>query len=124
MQKLCAVVKQILDEDDKVKEGEKAYLIAYFPRTKEEMVAIITDNNTNGVTDFKEVVPNQVYTNELSKQNGERWKLTFIYHEMAERDCFSENLKNYKAAIQKQAELVVGAPIEFDELNFTSKNYF
>ena len=125
MQKICAVVKQRIDNaTGNVVAGEKAYLVAYFPRTKEQMVAIITDNNTNGVTEFTEVVKDHIYTCEMSKQNDERWKLTFIYNEMADRDCFSQNLKDYKAAIQKQAELAVGALVEFDEINWVDKTYF
>lgn len=124
MQKLCAVVKQVCDKNGVVAEGKKGYLVAYFPRTKEQMVAIITDNNTIGLTEFTEVVKNNVYTSVMSKQDGTFWKLTFFYHELFNRDCFSQNLKDYKAAIQKEAELITGVPIEFDEINWVDKTYF
>ena len=123
MDKYCSVIKQRI-VDGAVVKGEKAYLVAYFPRTKEQMRAIITANDCIGMTDFEEVVEGQVWTCTMTKQNEEQWKLTFIYHDLKVFDCWAQYVKDIKACIEKQALKVVGAPIEFDEINWVDKPYF
>lgn len=124
--KICSVIKQRLDGQGNLIEGEKAYLVAYFPRTKDEMIAAITANNTIGISNVTEVQEGKVWTAKMTKLNEELWKLTFIYHELMEREVFNENLKQYKGAIMKEAQLILGKDtlIEYDEINWIDKPFF
>lgn len=119
--KICSVLKQ--KYVDGAPKG-KNFLVAYFPRTRDEVIAMIMRDNKTSVSNVTEVTKDKVYTADMTKENGEKWKLTFIYHDILELEVWNETLKKVKGAIQKEAELVVNAPIEFDEINWVDKLYF
>ena len=118
---ICSVLKQ------KYVDGAPAgknFLVAYFPRTKDEVIAMIMRDNKTAVSNVVAVKDNEVWTADMTKENGEKWKLTFIYHDLKELEAFSEIKKQIKGQIMKQAALVVNSPVEFDEINWVDKCYF
>lgn len=124
MMKICAVYKQPLDKDGKLIEGEKAQCVAYFPRTKDEMIEAITAKLNIGVGELTQVQEGKVWQGDMVKLNEDKWRLTFIYHEIPDRHVFTENLKQYKAAIAKEAFIVLGVPIDYDTINWVNNEYF
>ena len=74
--KICAVYKQPIDAEGNVLEGSKAQLIAYFPRTKDELIETITANFTIGVGNLKEIQEGKAWQADMVKINEEKWKLT------------------------------------------------
>ena len=84
---------------------------------------IMRDNKTS-VSNVVTVVADKVWTADMTKESGEKWKLTFIYHEFKELEAFSEIKKQIKGQIIKQAQFVVNTPVEFDEINWIDKCYF
>lgn len=118
---ICSVLKQ------KYVDGAPAgknFLVAYFPRTKDEVIAMIMRDNKTAVSNVVTVKADEVWTADMTKENGEMWKLTFIYHDLKELEAFSEIKKQIKEQIMKQAALVVNSPIEFDEINWVNHTYF
>lgn len=124
MMKICAVYKQPIDGDGKVIEGGKAQLVAYFPRTKDELIESVTANFTIGVGDLTEIQEGKVWQANMVKINEEKWRLTFIFHELGERFIFAQNLKDYKAAINKEAQVILGTNIDYDAINWIDNPYF
>jgi len=118
---ICSVLKQ------KYVDGTPAgknYLVAYFPRTKDEVIAMIMRDNKTSVSNVVAVDDGKVWTADMTKESGEKWKLTFIYHELKELEAFSEIKKQIKGQIIKQAQFIVKTPVEFDEINWVTKCYF
>lgn len=123
MVKLCAIYKQKLQDDGTLAEGTVAQCVAYFPRTKDEMITAITARFNIGVGNLTEVEEGKAWTATMVKKEG-RWKLTFIFHEFGEKPVFSELLKKYKAAVAEEAAVIIGAPIDYDTVNWVNNPYF
>ena len=123
MMKICAIYKQPLQSDGTLPEDTVAQCVAYFPRTKDEMITSITARYNIGVGNLTEVQEGKVWTATMVKNNG-RWKLTFIFHEFGERGVFTEIMKTYKGAIAKEAEMIINAPIDYDTVNWVNNPYF
>lgn len=126
MMKILSVVKQKYGKDEA---GEEVLVgvpacVNYYPRTIEELMASVMADGNCSFSNKKTLVAGKVEQYDFTKENGDKFQITFVYHEMLERECWAERVKQLKGAIQKEVELLLKKPVNFDTVNFIDQVYF
>jgi hypothetical protein len=126
MMKILSVVKQKYGKDES---GNEVLVgvpscVNYYPRTIEELMASVLAEGNSSFSNKTTLVAGKVEQYDFTKENGEKFQITFVYHEMLERECWAERVKQLKGAIQKEIELLLNTKVNFDTVNFVDKVYF
>ena len=126
MMKLCSVYKQKVTGVDK--DGNEVLsrptLVGYFEREKDEVIEIITQDMNIGISNVEEKVEGKIWKATMTKSDGTKWYVFFIYHSFMGIDVFTETLKKYKGAIQAEAEFFFGSKVDCDVINWVNSVYF